>query len=368
MAEPADDLQSTAAGLSLEEGVPLAEKTTLGVGGPARYLARCATPGDLRAGLALARGHRLDTFILGGGSNLLVADAGFDGLVLQLDDDNLAFETEASGDVLVRAGAGVDWDRLVAATVDAGLGGLECLSGIPGRAGAAPIQNIGAYGQEAAETVATVHAIDRATGRGQSFAARDCGFGYRQSHFKGAWSGRYAVVQVDFRLRRRGAGTVRYRDLRRHFGDATPTLREVRDAVLEIRRSKSMVIDPDDPNRMSAGSFFMNPVVTPEAAESVRRHFDADDMPAFPTSDSRRKLSAAWLIERSGFHRSQRLGRAAISSRHCLALVNTGGASASEIVALARLVRQGVHGACGVTLRPEPIFLGFDDGVDVLLE
>ncbi len=360
-------MHSSTEGVALEEGVPLADLTTLGVGGPARYLARCATPGELSAGLALARERGLATFILGGGSNLLAADAGFDGLVLQCGDDSLAFETEASGGVLARVGAGADWDGVVAATVDEGLAGLECLSGIPGRAGAAPIQNIGAYGQEVAETIAAVHTVDRATGESRTLAGSDCGFGYRQSHLKGAWRGRYAVVGVDFRLAHRRTGTVRYGDLRRRFGESAPALGEVRQAVLEIRRPKSMVLDPADPKRRSAGSFFMNPVVTPQTAEDVRRRFDAGDMPAFSAADGQVKLSAALLIERSGFRRGQRLGRAAISSRHCLALVNAGGASAAEIVALARLVRRGVRETCGVTLRPEPVFLGFDDDVDVLL-
>ncbi|HEX9736192.1 MAG TPA: UDP-N-acetylmuramate dehydrogenase [Thermoanaerobaculia bacterium] len=350
--------------LNPEENVPLAPLTTLGVGGPARYLARCPTPASLSVAFDHARELGLATFVLGGGSNLLVSDDGFDGLVVRIDDGSLSFEDE-SGLVTVRAGAGVDWDVLVAATVDAGLGGLECLSGIPGLVGAAPIQNLGAYGQEVSETIAAVHALERATGDFVSFAPEDCGFGYRRSHFKGAWAGRYAVVRVDFRLPRRSFGAVRYADLERRFGaGAAPPLAKVRQAVLEVRRSKSMVLESDDPNRRSAGSFFTNPIVTPATADDVRRRLAADDMPVYPAADGRVKLSAAWLIERSGLRRGERLGRAGISTRHSLALVNLGGATAAEIVALARRVRSQVRERTGVVLEPEPVFLGFAGGVD----
>lgn len=347
-----------------------AELTTLEVGGPARFLARCRTADELRAGFALARERGLPIFVLGGGSNLLVGDRGFDGLVLKVEDDALSFEPDGES-VLVEAGAGVDWDRLVAATVAEGLGGLECLSGIPGRVGAAPIQNVGAYGQEVAETIAAVHVVEKASGRPADFGGGECGFGYRWSHFKGAWRGLYAVVRVEFRLARRREGVVSYPDLRRRFdtsGGRGPSLEEVRRAVLEVRRSKSMVLDAADPNRRSAGSFFVNPVVSSATAGDVRRRLGADDMPAFPSADGRVKLSAAWLIERAGFARGDRLGRAGISSRHSLALVNTGGATAEEIVALARRIRRGVHEATGVTLSPEPVFLGFEESVEALLD
>jgi UDP-N-acetylmuramate dehydrogenase len=356
----------------LEEDVPLAGLTTLEVGGPARFLVRCRTEGEIQASFALARERGVSLFVLGGGSNLLAADRGFDGLVLKVEDDTLAFRADGES-VLVEAGAGVDWDRLVETTVAEGLGGLECLSGIPGRAGAAPIQNVGAYGQDVAETIAAVHVVERTSGRPAVVAGGDCGFGYRWSRFKGAWRDRYAVVRVDFRLARRRTGAVRYPDLLRRFGmkDAgapAPSLDEVRRAVLEVRRSKSMVLDPDDPNRRSAGSFFVNPVVSPATAEDVRRRFAAGDLPVYPAAGGSVKLSAAWLIERSGFERGFRLGRAGISSRHGLALVNTGGATAEEIVALARRVRRGVREAAGVTLVPEPVFLGFEESVEALLD
>ncbi len=354
----------------VEERITLASLTTLEVGGPARYLARCGNARELVDTLAVARDRGLGIFLLGGGSNLLAADRGFDGLVVRITDETLAFEP-AADKVLVRAGAGVGWDRLVARTVAAGLGGLECLSGIPGRVGAAPIQNIGAYGQEVSETIVAVRTIELATGKARSLTADECGFGYRHSRFKSRWRDRDAVVGVDFLLERRCRGAVRYPDLRRRFeGREAPRLTEVREAVLEIRRGKSMMLDPADPNRRSAGSFFVNPTVTPEAAREVRERLEPSGgrMPAYPAAGGGVKLAAAWLIERAGFHRGYRLGQAAISTHHALALVNTGGATAAEIVALASRIRRGVRDACGVVLEPEPIFLGFDAAIDELLD
>lgn len=353
----------------LAEDVPLAPLTTLGVGGPARYLARCRDVADLGAALALARERGLMTFVLGGGSNLLVADRGFDGLVVTIEDRTLAFEDE-DGTVLVRAGAGLVWDELVVAAVERGLGGVECLSGIPGRVGAAPIQNIGAYGQEVAEAIDAVHAVEARTGEERRFSAGECGFGYRWSRFKGEDRGRWAVVRVDLRLPRRETGAVRYRDLAQRFDGREPSLLEVRREVLEIRRSKSMVLEEDDPNRRSAGSFFLNPFVGEAEVEKVRRRLGAgEEMPAWPAGGGRRKLSAAWLIERSGFGRGFSLpgGRAAVSSRHTLALVTREGARATDVVDLAVEIRRGVRAACGVTLTPEPVFVGFEDDVETLL-
>ena len=353
----------------VEEGAPLASLTTLEVGGPARYLARCRSSLELEECLLWARTMELPVFVLGGGSNLLVADTGFDGLVIQLVDGSIELEPRGER-VRVKVDAGVEWDTLVERTVAAGLAGLECLSGIPGRVGAAPMQNVGAYGQEVAETIAEVRAVELATGAERRLPGDRCGFGYRTSRFKGSWRGRYAVTRVDFLLPCRSAGTVRYPELRRHLGisgdDPSPSLAEVRAAVLEVRRGKSMVIEPGDPNRRSAGSFFTNPVVAPEVAETVRRR-SAGEMPAFPAPGGLIKLSAARLIEEAGFSRSDRLGRAALSSRHVLALVNRGGATAAELIALAAQVRAGVRAAFGVTLQPEPTFLGFDRDADALL-
>ena len=354
----------------LREHVPLSTLTTLGVGGPAHYLARCRSVGELAEVLAWGRARELEVFLLGAGSNLLVADRGFPGLVIQLRDDSIELAERGAGEVLVRAAAGADWDVLVARTVAEGLAGLECLSGIPGRVGAAPIQNVGAYGQEVAETVRSVEVVELKTGERRELPAESCGFAYRRSRFKGRWRGRYAVTRVDFLLPQRRSGTVRYADLSRRFAGGRPSLAEVRRAVLEIRRSKSMVLDPGDPNRRSAGSFFLNPVVTAEQAAEIRERFRGAagrPMPEFPAAGGGVKLSAARLIEEAGFRRGDRHGGAGISTRHSLALVNRGGATAVEIVALAAKIRRRVRDLCGVTLEPEPVFLGFEKSVDEML-
>lgn len=367
-------------GVALLEDVPLAPRTTLGVGGSARYLVRCADVAGLDAVRRFAAETELELFVLGGGSNLLVADEGFDGVVVELDDESLVLEPDDDEHVLVRAGASLDWDGFVERMVAEGLAGVECLSGIPGRVGAAPIQNVGAYGQEVAEALTAVDVLDLETGASRRLSRDECGFGYRWSHFKGPWCGRFVVTGVHFRLRRSDVGSARYPELRRRLdldperdpetdpeGDSdTPSLLHVREAVLDLRRSKSMVLDPagdrDDPNRRSAGSFFVNPVVDAAVADAVvetaQRELGRE--PVRLSVGDRVKLSAAWLIEAAGFEKGYRRGRAGISTCHSLALVNRGGAMAAEIVGLAREIRGRVRERFGVQLSPEPTFLGFD--------
>jgi UDP-N-acetylmuramate dehydrogenase len=364
-------------GLDLAEDVPLGPLTTFGVGGPARFLAHVADAGALRAALAFAARARLPVLVLGEGSNVLVADEGFPGLVVRLTDTARAVLREEGGaagggepeDVVVRVGAGLVWDELVAWSVAADLAGIECLSGIPGLVGAAPIQNIGAYGQEVAETVVAVHALDRATRERVTVAAADCGFGYRASRFKEAERGRHVVLALDLRLRRGGRPALRYPELARQVAARTDpadaSLVVVRETVLAIRRTKSMVRDPADPNARSAGSFFLNPVVSEAAAAALvgawaARGGDPAGVPRYAAGPGRAKLSAAWLIEQAGFPKGYARGRAALSERHVLALVNRDGASAAELLALAREVRDGVRRAFGVTLLPEPALVGFD--------
>ena len=376
MAEPAARQRPRGpAGDLLRRDVLLAERTTLEIGGAARWWARVEEPATLGELVRWAGAQGLPLTILGGGSNLLVADGGFDGLVIELGWKGVDVERQPGG-ARLRVGAGVPWDALVATTVEAGLGGLECLSGIPGRVGAAPIQNIGAYGQEVAEHLHAVEVFDLERGRVERLLASDCGFGYRWSHFKGAWRGRYVVLGVELELPATEIGTVRYRDLEKRFelapGDPRPSVAAVREAVLEVRRSKSMVLDPEDPNRRSAGSFFVNPVVDPAmAAEALRRFREAGgegEMPAYPAAEGRTKLAAAWLIERAGFERGHRQGRVGLSSRHTLALINRGGATARELLGLAATIRTGVRERFGVSLEPEPVFLGFDAPVEELLD
>lgn len=360
----------------LAPGPRLAELTTLGVGGRAAALAAPMNDDEVRDALRWARENGRDVLVVGGGSNLLVADADTDAMVLQSADYAIEVTPEDGGLVHLDVGAGVEWDELVAFCVEERFAGLECLSGIPGRVGAAPIQNIGAYGQEVSETIVAVTAVDREDGAPRTFPASACRFGYRTSRFKTDWSDRYVVTRVRFRLQPGGPATARYPELQRALGmadgAAPPPIEEVRRAVLAIRRRKSMVLDDRDPNTRSAGSFFVNPIVPRAEVDAVRerlaaRGVDASSMPAYPADDGHTKLSAAWLIERSGFERGFAFGRVGLSTRHCLALVNRGGATASDLVSLASIVRRGVREASGVTLTPEPVFVGFGASVAELL-
>ena len=344
--------------MKLEAQVPLAPLTTLEVGGPARHLLRAADEASLREGLSWARERDQSVTLLGGGSNVVVADRGVDGLVIQLEGDRI---TDRGGGV-VEVDAGVEWDQLVRFAVERGLAGLECLSGIPGRVGAAPMQNIGAYGQEVGGSIDAVRVIDRASGEGAEIAGRDCDFGYRDSIFKREAAERYVVVGVRFRLVVGGAATVAYAELARQL-PAEPGLAVVRDTVIALRRGKSMVLDPADPNRRSAGSFFVNPVVSD--VEQVRARAEAvapgETLPTYPAPNGV-KVPAAWLIERAGFTKGTARGRVGISSNHCLALVNRGGASAAELLAFAGEIRARVWDRFGVRLEPEPRLLGFEPG------
>jgi UDP-N-acetylmuramate dehydrogenase len=341
--------------------VALAPRCTLGVGGPARHHLRVADADAVRAALEWAAARGLAVLVLGGGSNLVIADAGFDGLVLEIDARGLRIDDDGR----VIAAAGEPWDALVAACVARGLAGLECLSGIPGRVGGTPIQNVGAYGQEVADAIERVRAFDRRVGSVVEIAARDCGFAYRQSRFKGADRGRFVVLEVEFRLLPRGAPRLEYPDLIAALGAAPPTLAAVRAATLAVRRRKGMVLDAADPDTRSCGSFFMNPVVDATIHAALR-----DDAgvpaPAFAAvaADGRSmaKVPAAWLIERAGFTKGTVRGAVGLSSKHPLALINRGGATAREVVAFAREVQRGVERRFGVTLRVEPEFVGF--GVD----
>ncbi len=347
--------------------VPLAPRTTLGVGGAARHFLEATSEASLVGALRWAADRGLPTHVLGGGSNLLVADRGVDGLVVQVALGGRA-AVDVEGGVEVRAGAGEGWDALVAWTVERGWGGVECLAGIPGRVGAAPIQNIGAYGQEVGERLAWLRAFDREADAIVTLGPAACDFGYRHSRFK-AHPGRFVVLEVALRLAPGAAGEVRYAQLAGHLGSAEPTLAATRDAVLDLRRGKSMVIDPADPNRRSAGSFFLNPVVSADAADAVVAAAgpDGEVMPRWPTADGE-KLSAAWLIQRAGMPPGFGEGPVGLSTKHTLALVNRGGATAADVVGFAAAVRRRVHDRFGVWLHPEPVFLGFDAPVAELLE
>lgn len=316
----------------------LAELTTLRLGGPAASYVEARTEAEL---IDAARDAAL---IMAGGSNLVVADEGVPGAVVRIVTRGI----ERDGARLTVA-AGEDWDALVARCVADGLQGFECLSGIPGSVGATPIQNVGAYGQEVAETIESVRVFDRETGRVEAMTPADCGFEYRSSVFK--YHDRRVVLSVTFALREgTESGPLRYGELARTLGiepGGTAPLTAVREAVLALRRGKGMVVDPADPDSVSAGSFFTNPIL--DAAP--------DGAPAWPEPDGRVKTSAAWLIERAGFHKGYGNGRVGISTKHTLALVNRGGATTAELLALAREIAAGVEDRFGIALHPEPVLV-----------
>ena len=340
--------------MRIEENVPLAPLTTIGIGGPARFFFRATNVDDVRAGLQWAREHDQAVFLLGGGSNLLISDDGFDGLVVHLDLRGITIESEDEY-AMVKVAAGEPWDAFVEMAVDKGWAGIECLSGIPGSTGATPIQNVGAYGQEVSETIARVEVLDRTTGLVTWFTNWDCRFGYRSSLFKNIERDRYIVLSVTYRLKRGGAAAVKYPELQRYIEEhdiALSNLRGVRSAVIAIRKRKGMVLDPLDPDTRSDGSFFMNPIV------SDFWPFAHLDMPHFPSGDGV-KLSAAWLIEHAGFHKGFVHGNVGLSTKHTLAIINRGGGTAAEVVELVRMIQEGVRSKFGVEIHPEPNFVGF---------
>jgi UDP-N-acetylmuramate dehydrogenase len=352
----------------IQEDIPLAAKTTLGLGGVARFFISCQTEEDIWFALAFAHRRGLPLFILGGGSNVIIADTGFDGLVLHIAMRGLELRDDGQNALLTVA-AGEGWDDLVAFCVHRGLGGLECLSGIPGTAGATPLQNVGAYGQDVGGTIQQVRVTYRTTGDLMVFAGNDCRFAYRSSRFKTGNPGKYIITGVTFRLRKNARPQIRYPELEQLLvregpledtPPGVPALQRVRNAVLSLRRGKGMVIDPMDPNTKSAGSFFLNPIVTEEAFTTIvgqwRAAGNSTEIPAFPAGGSR-KISAAWLIERSGFVRGMVRGGVGISEKHTLALVNRGG-TAVELLGFAREIQAGVFRMFGLLLEMEPVVVG----------
>jgi UDP-N-acetylmuramate dehydrogenase len=337
--------------------VPLAELTTLRLGGSAKRLVEAD---DEAALLEVVRGADAagePLLVLGGGSNVVVADDGFPGTVLHVCTRGVRVESQDScGGAVVRVAAGENWDTLVALAVSEGWVGIEALSGIPGLVGAAPIQNVGAYGQEVAQTIAQVRVWDREDSAVRTFAAQECGFGYRTSRFKRS-PRRYVVLEVVFQLRLGELGApVQYAELARTLGVEPGTQApsaDIRAAVLGLRAGKGMVLDAADPDTWSAGSFFTNPVIPAEAAAGLPAK-----APRWPAGDGQVKTSAAWLIEHAGFGKGYGTGPARLSSKHTLALTNTGTASTADLLALAREIRAGVLGRFGVDLVNEPVLVG----------
>ncbi len=349
---------------ALRQREPLAPRTTLELGGEASFFLEAARDSEIIEALRWAAAEGRLAALLGGGSNVVVADAGFPGLVVRVATSGIDV-IRRPDEVLLTAAGGEPWDEVVALAVAEGWAGIECLSGIPGTAGATPIQNVGAYGQEVGEVLRQVRALDRRTLTEVTLSPRDLRLAYRTSHLK-RHPGRYVVLAVTLALTPRGRPNIAYAELaaalapRRH----DPELHDVRAAVLEVRRSKSMLLDPDDPNRRSAGSFFVNPLVTPGAADEVAKHAVAsgslnrqEDLPRFPGPDGLIKIPAAWLVERAGFARGFRRGAVGVSTRHALALVHHGGGSAAELLALAADITAGVRQRFGLTLATEPTWL-----------
>lgn len=350
------------AAMKLKENVPLAPLTTLGVGGPAAFFAEAHTESEVREAVDFAHLRKLPLFVLGGGSNLLVADAGFPGVVLQIAIKGID-ESDAGNKRLFQAGAGEDWDALVNHVVEKNCAGIECLSGIPGTIGATPVQNVGAYGQEVAETISEVYALDLESGEVSEFSNEACGFAYRTSIFNTVARGRFIILGVRFALTKNGAPKLEYRDLKNHFAEhpGQPSLKDVRKAVREIRYSKAMLIVEGDEDSRSAGSFFKNPVLSAPKFKEVQQIAENRrlQVPSFPAPDGQVKIPAAWLVEQSGFAKGTARGRVGISRRHALAIVNRGGATAAEVISLKDEIQSAVSGQFGIDLQPEPVFLGF---------
>jgi UDP-N-acetylmuramate dehydrogenase len=350
----------------IEENKPLAPLTTLGIGGPARWFIEAVSEDEIAEAAAWAADRQIPLFVLGGGSNLVVSDGGFSGLVLRVGLRGINAEAASGGSDtrIFRVAAGEDWDGFVQRSVEENCAGIECLAGIPGTLGGTPVQNVGAYGQEVCSTIVQVRAFDLRDQAWVEFSTAECGFAYRRSRFNTVDRGRYVVTRVDYRLTPGGAPTLRYADVQRALGtNAQPSLAEVAEAVRKIRQSKGMLLVDGDPDCRSVGSFFKNPIVSEEVATHVARS-SGKELPRFPAgtgaeSAGKVKIPAAWLIEQAGFTKGYELAAAGISLRHTLALINRGGATAEEILALAEKIKAGVQARFGIELEREPVLVGF---------
>jgi UDP-N-acetylmuramate dehydrogenase len=332
----------------------LSAYTTLRLGGPAGILTVATESDEVVATVRKAAAEKRPVLILAGGSNVVIGDEGFDGPVVLVRTRGVRIVEEQADSVVLRVAAGEPWDDFVAYAVDHGLSGVECLSGIPGSAGATPIQNVGAYGQEVAHTIVAVHAYDRERDTIRAMSPIECGFAYRASVFK--HNDRFVVLQVDFRLARSAeSAPIRYAELARNLGVEAGdrvSLRHARDTVLKLREHKGMVLDPTDHDTWSVGSFFTNPVVSASEWDALGL-----DAPHWPGDDGSVKIPAAWLIERAGFPKGFAGDGVAISSKHTLALTNRGTGTTEALLGLARTVRDGVRERFGVDLHPEPVLI-----------
>jgi UDP-N-acetylmuramate dehydrogenase len=348
----------------LQENVSLAPLTTFRIGGPARYFVEAKTAAEVQEAVQFASSRSLPLFTLGGGSNLLVADSGWNGLVLRIAIPGIDRRSGSADDgcVLFDVGAGESWDRFVSHAVMAQCAGVECLSGIPGSVGGTPVQNVGAYGQEVAETVESVEVFDLRDAQIRELCNEACGFGYRSSIFNTTERERFIILRVTYALMPGGEPHLEYTDLKKHFAgrETKPNLAETREAVRHIRALKGMLIVPGDPDCQSAGSFFKNPVVSEAQHKEMEKRARAKGLsiPCYPALETKKKISAAWLVEKSGLSRGYGSGHVGISSKHALAIVNHGGATAAEVLALKDQIQQRVEEIWGVRLEPEPVMVG----------
>jgi len=347
----------------IQENVALAPLTTFQIGGPARFFVEATSTADVQEAVAFARSRELELFVLGGGSNLLVADSGWPGLVLKIAIPGIDERPGShEGKILFDVGAGEVWDRFVSRAVVAQCAGVECLSGIPGSVGGTPVQNVGAYGQEVSETVESVEVFDLKDNQIRELCGEACRFAYRSSIFNTSERGRFIILRVTYALTPGGQPRIHYADLKRHFAgrETPPNLAETREAVRHIRALKGMLIVAGDPDCRSAGSFFKNPVLTEVQHDDLRRRAEARgfSVPTYPALEKNRKVSAAWLVENSGFARGYGFGHVGLSSKHALAIVNRGGATAAEVLAAKDQIQHRVQEIWGVRLEPEPVLVG----------
>jgi UDP-N-acetylmuramate dehydrogenase len=346
--------------MQVRENISLAAMTTLQVGGAARFFVEARSEEDVREGVELARVRNLPLFVLGGGSNVVISDSGWPGLVLKIGLRGIS-EAQSGGRALFTVAAGEDWDGFVARAVERDCAGVECLSGIPGSVGATPVQNVGAYGQEVAETIERVQTLDLRTLERRELTNAECGFSYRGSIFNGREQGKHIILGVTYGLPPGGKPCLRYGDVQKHFAaGGAPTLAAVRTAVREIRASKGMLITPGDEDCHSAGSFFKNPVLSEEeyGAMVLRAQERGLTVPNYPGAGTQRKVSAAWLVENSGFGKGYGEGRVGLSRKHALAIVNRGGALAKDILELRDRIQRRVEELWDVRLTTEPVVVG----------
>ncbi len=348
--------------MNVQENVSLAPLTTMKVGGPARFFIDSKTITEVQEAVAFARSRDLPLFVLGGGSNLVISDSGWPGLVLKIGIAGID-ERNENGKAIFDVGAGEEWDTFATRAVARNCAGVECLSGIPGSVGGTPVQNVGAYGQEVAESIESVLTLDLQDDQIRELCGEACGFSYRTSIFNTGESGRYIILRVTYGLTPGGQPRIDYADLKRHFSgwQQIPTLADTREAVRRIRASKAMLITPGDADARSVGSFFKNPVLSSEQHEDLSRRAAARGLqiPSYPALDAQHKISAAWLVEHSGFSKGYDSGHVAISSKHALAIVNRGGATAADVVALKEHIQHRVQEIWSICLQPEPVFVGF---------